>query len=73
MIPKINPCCRCGKVPTKVISEPGDIFYVKCNCGKWSKYEFLGATRKGAIEHWNDMNRAIKRTGHPRGKDALYD
>ena len=69
MIPELNPCCKCGRIP-KLKEETGDIFYVKCECNKWSPYEALGATRKGAIEHWNDLNRPIKRTGNKRRDES---
>ncbi len=64
------PCCKCGKIPTKIKEEVGGIYYVRCDCGKWSPYEALGSTRKGAIEHWNNLNRPIKRFGN-KTKDEM--
>lgn len=29
---------------------------VRCKCDKWNPYEFLGASRRAAIESWNYAN-----------------
>ena len=63
---QIMPCCKCGQLP-HIKCEPGDLWYSICNCGKWNKYEFLATTRRGTIRNWNEFNRCMKQTGHPRG------
>lgn len=36
----------------KVVSEST----IRCKCDKWQPYEFLGASRRAAIESWNYAN-----------------
>ena len=49
---EISKCCYCKSEPT-IIALPGDLFYVQCSCGKHGLYNFIGSTRKQAIEQWN--------------------
>lgn len=49
---EISKCCYCKNEPT-IIALPGDLFYVQCSCGKHGLYNFIGATRRQAIEQWN--------------------
>lgn len=58
-------CCKCKEMP-QIKCEAGDLWYVFCHCGKWNRYEALGSTYNGAVRHWNDLNRPIKRTGNKR-------
>lgn len=59
------PCCRCHRIPM-VIKEDGDLWYVVCGCKKWDVFEFLGKTKRAAIDNWNLGQRPIKRTGNPK-------
>ena len=53
------PCKVCKRkysqefYPTYTIID--DLVYARCpNCDRYSPYEFLGSTKKGAIQAWND-------------------
>lgn len=65
------PCCKCKQLP-EIKAEPGDLWYAICRCGKWHRHEFVGTTYNGAVRHWNDGNRPIKRTGNKRYEDEDY-
>lgn len=48
-------CKKCG-AQGKII-RISDLFYAQCkSCHKWDKFQFLGATEKGAIKEWNLYN-----------------
>ena len=49
---EIAKCCYCKQKP-EIVRLPGDLFYVQCSCGRQGLYDFLGATRKLAVEAWN--------------------
>lgn len=51
---KINKCIHCGGLP-KIVNVT-DLFYVQCMCGRWNPYQFVGITKKTAIEQWNFEN-----------------
>lgn len=48
------PCMYCKKQPRLV--EISDLFYVQCSCGKWNPNDFVGISRRTAIEQWNHEN-----------------
>lgn len=68
--PILEKCCNCGKYPT-VREAAGGLYYAQCNCGKWSPYEALGMTTKGAILHWDELNKPIQRNGNPRKNNEM--
>jgi len=51
------PCKICRR--KNIISYPtyfkvDNLVYARCtNCEKYSPYEFVGANKKGAVNHWN--------------------
>lgn len=49
-------CKYCKKMP-HIQRVDGDIYYTQCQCGKWSPYQFMGATPRTAIESWNEYNK----------------
>lgn len=49
-------CKYCKKMP-HVVCIGGDLFYAQCNCGKWSPYDFCGATKERTIQNWNEYNK----------------
>ena len=64
----MNKCVKCGKNPYIVKVE--GFYYVRCYCGKWDKYQFLGLRPENAVDVWNGFNRDIKRIGSKRKKDG---
>lgn len=57
MSEELVPCKRCKCIP-KVVEFSG-LFYVQCDgksCSKWLPYQFLGGTRRAAIQSWNYAN-----------------
>lgn len=52
---EINKCFYCKQTPT-IVRLPGDLFYVQCTCDKHGLYDYLGATKKIAIDAWNRGN-----------------
>lgn len=62
---QLVPCCKCKKIPTIKV-EVGELYYAFCGCSKWNKYEFVAVNRRSCIRNWNEANRSMKRTGHPR-------
>lgn len=48
-------CIYCKQKPN-IVRLPGDLYYVQCSCGKHGLYDYLGATKKQAIETWNNGN-----------------
>lgn len=67
IVPELNPCKFCKQVP-QIVSVPGDLCYVVCDCGKWSPYEFVGTTAKGAAENWNTINQGATKCPQANGK-----
>lgn len=57
-------CIKCKGANEVYIVKNEGMYYVRCGCGKWDRYQFLGLRKEYAIEEWNRMNRPIK-----RGKD----
>lgn len=51
--------CR-GRYQPRVVRVEG-LYYVRCPCGKWDRYQFLGLREEYAVEEWNKFNRPIKR------------
>ena len=64
---KLLPCIFCKEEP-RIIHYDENMWYVRCPCGKYERYEFLGYTKEGAIESWNYANRPINRTPPPKKK-----
>lgn len=50
---EISKCVYCKNKPN-IVRLPGDLFYAQCTCGKHGLYNFIGATRKQAVEQWNN-------------------
>lgn len=60
------PCKRCGSKP--ILVKINDLWYARCpgfehtkknglvKCQKWLPFEFLGITKKAAIDNWNYAN-----------------
>lgn len=63
-------CVKCkGKYKPYIVRVEG-MYYVRCGCGKWDRYWFLGLKPTSAIEEWNKYNRPIRR-GRMREIDNL--
>ena len=57
----IESCVKCRGENKPYIVKVENMYYVRCPCGKWDRYTFLGLTQKSAWESWNAMNRPIQR------------
>ena len=54
---EVSKCFYCKSTPT-IVALPGDLFYVQCTCNKHGAYDYLGATRKLAVEAWNKAQKS---------------
>ena len=54
------PCKACKRkhiISYPMVNNVTGLYYAKCNnpeCDKYDPYEFIGTTKKNAIENWND-------------------
>lgn len=67
----VEKCVKCkGKNKTYIAKVEG-MYYARCECGKWDKFQFLGLRPEYAVEEWNRANRPIKRGKNESG-DSEY-
>lgn len=50
-------CLRKHIISYPILKTVADLTYAQCSnleCNKYDPYEFIGSTKKGAINNWND-------------------
>lgn len=58
--PKLEKCVKChGKHDPYIVRIDG-LYYVRCPCGKWGRYDFLGLKPQYAADEWAKANRPIR-------------
>lgn len=63
---ELEKCVKCkGKNKVSIVNVDG-LYYVRCGCGKWGQFQFLGLRERYAVEEWNLYNRPIKRIGNKK-------
>lgn len=59
--PYVETCVKCkGKFEPYVVKTDG-LYYVRCGCGRWDRFQFLGLREEYAWEEWTKANRPIQR------------
>lgn len=58
---KLNPCKKCGEIPTIDITHPTWIGWIRCKCGNFANT----ASILGCVGVWNDANPVEEKEPEP--------